>query len=105
MVDGGVHGVCHPDLRHEHHQAQSYRAAIISSMVAVVIEKRHTLMRSLMSVGISFVRLCRCLSLVRRFLMCSMHAPIGTEGNKAVASNEYILSVGASIRFLIVWTK
>ena len=34
-----------------------------------------------------------------------MHLPIGTEGKRAVASNEYILSLGLSMRFFIISTN
>ena len=31
--------------------------------------------------------------------MCLMQSPIGTDGNRAAASNDTILSVGRSLRF------
>ena len=37
--NGNVHGVCHPYLRHKHHETESNGAAILGGMVAVVIDK------------------------------------------------------------------
>ena len=37
QFDGALHGVRHPDLGDEHHEAKSYRAAILGGVVAVIV--------------------------------------------------------------------
>ena len=47
-------------------------------------DERQIWMRSVMSVGVSFVRRCKSLSLVSRSWMCLMQSLMGTDGKRAV---------------------
>ena len=76
-------------------------------------DERQIWMRSVMSVGVSFVRRCKSLSLVSRSWMCLMQSLMGTDGKRAVepslgyldwasilASNSILfLCISLSLRF------
>ena len=68
-------------------------------------DDRQMLMMSVMSVGESLVRCWRLWSWWRSSDMWFMQSVMGTEGKRAVASNETILSLGPSLNSFIVSTN
>ena len=67
--------------------------------------ERHREVRSIISLGESLVRRGRSGSFFKRLSTCLRQSEIGTEGKRAAASKETILSLGPRINLFIFSTK